>query len=407
MKVLVVGAGIAGLMAARTLHQHGCDVVLHEAADYIGGHARTVQLSFPAELGVFMHEPLSMHPTMYRLAQELGIKIQAFPLTFSFEFANELEWTTVSRARGRLRDTLIFLRTFFRHIRAGKALRNAKYIAGLANFFRDMPERPNYGMSVGEYAKTCSKEFIDFWLIPHMHCWWGIPPSRAMECSIDVILDSMKKVASLEQYIFVDGWNHFLNSIAPPNVVLNQRVEKVVRRDGKVIVDGNEYDHVVLAVPPNISLDLIEATPQERSILGAFSTKATKVFLHRDASWMPQKQKWAAINCLSDDRGETCTFWCGGLFPQKEHVFVTWCDQDAQPKDIIEEGDFLRTLPTVAYTKACREIQQLQGKGGVWYCGAHVHALGSDDVPSLWHENALRSGVQVAEGIMKCKKSTI
>lgn len=54
---------------------------------------------------------------------------------------------------------------------------------------------------------------------------------------------------------------------------------------------------------------------------------------------------------------------------------------------------------SVGYAKASREMEAIQGNGGVWHCGAHVHALDAASIPSLWHENAFRSGVRIAERI--------
>ena len=39
MKIAIIGAGIAGLAAAYDLHKAGCEVVVYEAADYVGGLA--------------------------------------------------------------------------------------------------------------------------------------------------------------------------------------------------------------------------------------------------------------------------------------------------------------------------------------------------------------------------------
>ena len=39
--MIVVGAGISGLRAAAVLHRHGCEVVVLEARDRIGGRILT------------------------------------------------------------------------------------------------------------------------------------------------------------------------------------------------------------------------------------------------------------------------------------------------------------------------------------------------------------------------------
>jgi monoamine oxidase len=44
MRVVVVGAGFAGLMAARQLSQRGCEVVVLEARDRVGGRVWSQEL---------------------------------------------------------------------------------------------------------------------------------------------------------------------------------------------------------------------------------------------------------------------------------------------------------------------------------------------------------------------------
>lgn len=44
MRVAVVGAGISGLVSAYVLAKAGVNVVLYEKEDYLGGHARTVNV---------------------------------------------------------------------------------------------------------------------------------------------------------------------------------------------------------------------------------------------------------------------------------------------------------------------------------------------------------------------------
>src|SRR5690349_8859895 len=50
--VIVIGAGAAGIAAARHLQAHGADLLLIEAAPRIGGRAHTVEAhGFPVDLG--------------------------------------------------------------------------------------------------------------------------------------------------------------------------------------------------------------------------------------------------------------------------------------------------------------------------------------------------------------------
>src|SRR5881409_4058125 len=58
-KAIVVGSGPNGLAAAITLARAGLDVVVHEAADRVGGGMRTEELTLPG----FRHDVCSaIHP---------------------------------------------------------------------------------------------------------------------------------------------------------------------------------------------------------------------------------------------------------------------------------------------------------------------------------------------------------
>ena len=74
-KIVVVGAGISGLSAAKTLTQHGAKVKVLEANNYIGGRIKTnwgFGNDAPFEVGAgWIHGPSSNNPTK-KLSDNIG-----------------------------------------------------------------------------------------------------------------------------------------------------------------------------------------------------------------------------------------------------------------------------------------------------------------------------------------------
>ena len=62
--VIVIGAGISGLVAASTLIQKGANVIILEAKDYVGGRIKTNRsLGAPFEFGAgWIHGPSKENP---------------------------------------------------------------------------------------------------------------------------------------------------------------------------------------------------------------------------------------------------------------------------------------------------------------------------------------------------------
>lgn len=431
MKIAIIGSGVAGLIAGRELHEQGHELIVFEKEDTIGGHVKTVRVPvelpsgdtewFPVEHGVFMHDPKMIHPMMNRYIKEWGIKIRSFPLTFSYQNTkSDFSWSTKTGTTGTFRELAILFETACNSIPRHTFWENIQYLTQLRRFIHQWEEISQHQryrhMSVAQFLEQegYPDRFRDEWLLPQMHCWWGVPPDAFASINIQTIADPMLKVSRCAQYIFVDGWEVFMQKIAEPfndTIRLQDSVTQVKRKTNGVAVttaDGTttEFDHVIFATPPNVCAGLIDRpNARESQLLGSFSTTETEIFLHSDTRWMPNDEKWATANLIQDTKGQFCTLWYGELHPQKPPIFLTWGNplhQQIDPAKIIDTKKMLRTLPTNDYVVGCRQIHEIQGQGNLWYCGAHVDALSTADdfaVASLWHENAFRSGIDVAKQV--------
>jgi cyclopropane-fatty-acyl-phospholipid synthase len=83
MRVAVVGVGVAGLTAARTLASAGAQVTLYEREDYIGGHARTVHHAGTGLDTGFMVFNRVTYPNMIDFFEQAGVEVEESDMSFS------------------------------------------------------------------------------------------------------------------------------------------------------------------------------------------------------------------------------------------------------------------------------------------------------------------------------------
>ena len=90
LKILVVGAGISGLGAAKELHDSGYEVTVLEARNRIGGRIYTDRsLGFPLERGAnWIHSNKLDSNRLMSLKEELGLK--KFMMILSLTYPNNL-----------------------------------------------------------------------------------------------------------------------------------------------------------------------------------------------------------------------------------------------------------------------------------------------------------------------------
>ena len=88
MRIVIVGAGIAGLTAGRILHRAGCDITVYETSDGIGGRVRSDQLrGFTLDRG--FQVLFTAYPAAMRQLDYASLNLRAFDPGAIIAFAAE------------------------------------------------------------------------------------------------------------------------------------------------------------------------------------------------------------------------------------------------------------------------------------------------------------------------------
>ncbi|KAM3326830.1 hypothetical protein P3S67_001956 [Capsicum chacoense] len=140
-----------------------------------------------------------------------------------------------------------------------------------------------------------------------------------------------------------------------------------------------------------------EATYDETRILGTFQFVYSDIFLHRDEKFLPQNPAaWSACNFLGTMNNRGCaTYWLNviqKLGESKMRYLVTF-NPPHTPEHTLLKWKTRHPVPSVAASQASRELHQIQGKRGIWFCGAY-QGYG-------FHENGLKAGVVAAYGMLQ------
>ncbi len=165
---------------------------------------------------------------------------------------------------------------------------------------------------------------------------------------------------------------------------------------------GERFDDVVLAAHTDQSLALLsDASVDEQRVLGAIRYQPNRVVLHTDASVLPQRRRaWAAWNCeRAAERAHGQTGVCLHYLinrlqplPWKTPVVVSMNPlRPIRDASILGEWSYTHPVFDRAAVQAQRELQTIQGRSRVWFCGAWSRYG--------FHEDGLMSGLAVADGL--------
>ncbi|KAK6929730.1 hypothetical protein RJ641_003824, partial [Dillenia turbinata] len=164
--------------------------------------------------------------------------------------------------------------------------------------------------------------------------------------------------------------------------------------------DGSRetYDRCIIAAHAPDALKMLgnKATYDELQILGAFQYVQRDIFFHHDKSLMPKNPiSWSARNFLCSSENKVClTYWLNVLRNDGDTTlpFLVTLDPAYTPENTLLKWSRRLPIPSVAAAKASSRIDSIQGKRGIWFCGAYQgHGF---------QEDRFKAGMVAADGIL-------
>ncbi|BFG14191.1 hypothetical protein CerSpe_004660 [Prunus speciosa] len=417
MRVAVIGAGISGLGSAYVLAKEGAEVVLFEKDDYLGGHARTVTFDgVDLDLGFMVFNRVT-YPNMMELFESLGVDMETSDMSFSasLDKGQGCEWGS----RNGLSSLFAQKRNLFNPYFWQMLREITKFKHDAINYLEELENNSDIDRNetLGQFIKSrgYSELFQKAYLVPVCGSIWSCPSEGVMSFSAFSVLSFCRNHHLLQlfgrpQWLTVRWRSHcYVKKVREVleskgcQIRTSSEVHRVSTTDEGCSVlsgDGLEeiYDGCVMAVhaPDAVRILGDQATSDELRVLGAFQYVYSDIFLHRDKTLMPQNPAaWSAWNFLGSNGNKVClTYWLNVLqnIDEKSLPFLVTLNPDLTPEHTLLKWSTSHPVPSVAASKASLELHRIQGKRGIWFCGAY-QGYG-------FHEDGLKAGMAAAHDML-------
>jgi predicted NAD/FAD-binding protein len=414
LRIAVVGSGIAGLSAAWLLSEKH-DVTIYECAATLGMDAHGVDVALDAERSVRVDVPLRVftetyYPNLTALYKAVGVKYQ--PENYSGSFCVEGASTHFAYRNYLLGSLSVpyvlrcnpFNLTFLRIVRD-----LVWFLAKIPFHFR----RPEFQrVTLRQYLaqEGYSEAFVRKMLVPTLSgiCTCSYEAVEAYPAGVIIDYLATRSMKGVRRAF--GGAKDVVDKLASrcKQVLTGTKVTSIASRGGVVLVSDAsgrvaEYDHVVVCTQANQVAKVLqpESTECARDVLRAMSSvkyETSRLVLHDDAGLMPRlRREWRSVNfVLSADGSQSmASIWMNQVQPNlrgERDLIQTWNPlRTPAPRHLLYEATFERPVVTLDSEANLAKLHELQGRGGVWFCGSYVRM----GVPLL--ETAVTSAVFVAE----------
>ncbi|XLR00814.1 hypothetical protein S83_067012 [Arachis hypogaea] len=418
MRVAVVGGGISGLVSEYVLAKEGVNVTLYEKEDYLGGHAKTVNVDgIDLDLGFMVFNRVT-YPNMMEFFESLGVDMELSDMSFAISLDNghDCEWSSRNGLFGLFAQKKNVINPHF-----WQMLREIMKFKDDVTSYLDMLDNNNSDMDRNETldqfitSRGYSKLFVKAYLVPICGSIWPCSSEGVMSFSAFSVFSFFRNHHHLQlfgrpQWLTVKGRSHtYVKKVKEELVrkggqaIVNCEVELVLASKKGCIVhckDGSKemHDCCIVATHALDTLRLLgeEATYDERRILGAFQYAYSDIFLHHDKKLMPRNPSaWSAWNFLGCNNNKVCvTYWLNILqnLGETRLPFLVTLNPNHTPKNTLLKWSTGHPIPSVTAFKASQELEKIQGKRGIWFCGAY-QGCG-------YHEDGLKAGMIAAYNVL-------
>jgi predicted NAD/FAD-binding protein len=451
-RVAVVGGGIAGLSAAwRLARAPGLHVTLFEAEPRFGGHAHTVDVTLPDVHGRrvvhgvdtgFLVFNRRTYPQLLRLFEALDVAVAPSDMSFSVQsLAEGLEWcgsdlgSVFAQRRNLLRPR--FLGMLVEILRFNRLA--TRLATGLAT--GPAPDgQADRATPAGDPAEPLG-DFLDrerfsaafqrWYLLPMVASIWSCPMAQMRAFPVGTLArfchnHGLLQVTNRPQWYTVRGGSRRyvdrmlaavpdrraatpVSAVLPPPALAlrpgqaeHAAAASIAGRGVHLVHAGGRehFDAVVLACHSPQALALLghAASAEERAVLGAIHTQPNRAVLHTDSRLLPQHPRaWAAWNHEHGAaEGQVCLHYLINRLqplPFAQPVIVSLNPlREPDPAQVLADLDYAHPVFDVAAVQAQQQLARIQGRRGLWFCGAWTG--------NGFHEDGHRSGLDAAEGVL-------
>ncbi len=401
MKIAVVGAGIAGLGAARELVTRGHDVTVFEAADRAGGHVHTVDADGHAIDMGFIVCNRERYPNFFALLAELGVATRPTTMAFSVSLPHEdLEFGSASLSALFADRRKLFDRRHWRLlVEVVTFLRTAK---------RDLAAKAVTG-SLDDYLSQWDIDLRDRFCVPLAAALWSLAPDRCGAFPAELFVrfldhhGMLSPIFPLAWHTVVGGSKRYVDALLALLagsgrcvVKLTTPVRSITRGTSITLVADREerFDRVVIATHADTALAmLVDPSPAEARVLGAIPYATNRTVLHTDPTFLPRRAAaHASWNYVGDpDTSRVAvTYSMSRLQGLPDRPYLVTLEPRREPAGTLAVATFRHPQFELAALVAQRELPALGGPLTA-YAGAYF-GFG-------FHEDGLRSGLAAARKI--------